>query len=379
MKVVLGPRRSGDACRRRRRASASTWWTYCRLVSAGWGRWAEAQSGIGVVPVPVRLASRGRWSWAELLRDGLVGPRPAHRDREAGNETQRAAGESGMAEPNGSPFHGPVRLRPNGRPMAIRCGHPGHPGWILGRVGDLESAGAFHLSSGVGLARRLRTRRESGRIPAAPASVHRSSMGLHRGDDHGPRSTCDGFHHRYSNARRRSSRSGGRIVPVRRGCRPHRYGRIPVWGADQYADVPVGAFLAGAMAGLTQAGTSQEGVSRTRVLLLTGLMLGLAGWTKNEGVAAAAIAILVHMAVQGVRSGRVAALKDGAWILLGALPSGAAWILQHVLLAPITLADLTTGQTTQSIWLKLGDTDRWYTVLTFLVGASPGTIWLFRS
>jgi hypothetical protein len=144
------------------------------------------------------------------------------------------------------------------------------------------------------------------------------------------------------------------------------------WAALQYADLPMAAFLVAAIGALT-ASERLDAAARWRRQLLAGLMLGLAGWTKNEGIAAAVITALVYSVSAGRRNGFRASLRElGALAAGGGLPA-AAWLVFHFLLAPALVPALSTGQSAATLLSKLGDADRWSIVIWGLLRRSPGS------
>jgi hypothetical protein len=85
-------------------------------------------------------------------------------------------------------------------------------------------------------------------------------------------------------------------------------------GAAQCADVPLAALLVAALATLAAPGVERGGAVRA------GLLLGLCAFTKNEGLVAAALVLLL-------RARRPQTL---AWTLVGALPGLAACAVQRI-------------------------------------------------
>ncbi len=73
---------------------------------------------------------------------------------------------------------------------------------------------------------------------------------------------------------------------------------------NQLADVPLAFFYLAAVVALGLADQAGDGEGRGRLAVLGGLALGLAAWTKNEGLAGALAVLLVRLAV---------AARGGAW------------------------------------------------------------------
>ena len=96
--------------------------------------------------------------------------------------------------------------------------------------------------------------------------------------------------------------------------------------AAQYADVAVAAYLVAGLGALLEA-AGAEGAARAGGLAVAGLLLGLGGWAKNEGIAAAACAGLAYLAVGPGRPGR--RLADLVPVALGAALPAAAWLVFH--------------------------------------------------
>lgn len=144
------------------------------------------------------------------------------------------------------------------------------------------------------------------------------------------------------------------------------------WGAQQYGDVPLATFLAAAVGVMVLARSSDA--PRT-LLALCGLLLGLAGWTKTDGVVAAGVVAMVLLVAEWRRGGRAAAFGAIRPVALGALLPALAWCVQHVVLARGLAPVLTQGQS--ALGTKFLDPGRWSTVLGWFVDKAPGRdIWL---
>jgi hypothetical protein len=146
------------------------------------------------------------------------------------------------------------------------------------------------------------------------------------------------------------------------------------WGAQQYADVPLATLLAAAGGILLLARRGPDAGSRP-LLALGGLLLGLAGWTKTDGVVAAGLVVAVLLASEAWRGGGAAARAVIAPVAVGAMLPALAWGVQHVVLAPALAPVLTVGQS--NLEAKLLDPARWSTVLAWFLDKAPGRdIWL---
>ena len=124
----------------------------------------------------------------------------------------------------------------------------------------------------------------------------------------------------------------------------------PLWAfqaASQRADVPLSCFVLGTAAALALHGRRRE----PRLLVLAGVQLGCALWTKNEG-SLFAVAVTGAWLVTVDRSERRSAWR----IALGAAPFALA-LLHHKLTCGAT-TDLVAGQGALT-WERLGDADRW--------------------
>jgi hypothetical protein len=134
------------------------------------------------------------------------------------------------------------------------------------------------------------------------------------------------------------------------------------WGVAQGADVPVAAFVLAALAALLEVDRA-GGRRRTAWYALAGAFLGLAAWTKDEGLMFAAVFGAWALA-RGGRTGwasRAAALAAGA-----ALPA-IARIHFHLAVAPGLAVALTQGQTAGGVVARMLDAERW----SFILQAVP--------
>jgi hypothetical protein len=144
----------------------------------------------------------------------------------------------------------------------------------------------------------------------------------------------------------------------------------PYWGAVQMADVPLAALLAAGLGSLLLA-SREAGRARNAYLALGGLLLGLAAWTKNEGLAAAAIAFAVRLAFAWRSGGARAAGREAAWLGMGVSLPAAAWLVFHVGISPAVAPELSSQSGGEAL-AKLADAGRWGLVLAQLGEAFPG-------
>lgn len=145
-------------------------------------------------------------------------------------------------------------------------------------------------------------------------------------------------------------------------------------GASQYADVPLAAALVSGL-GAIMCATQQAGRARSLSLAHAGFLLGLAGWTKNEGVAVAAIAVGVQGSFAWRQGGVSAVARDLASLFAGATIPAGAWVAFHGLVMRRVAGALFFGHTASSIAEGLGDGGRWATILGALARCLPG--WTF--
>jgi len=106
-------------------------------------------------------------------------------------------------------------------------------------------------------------------------------------------------------------------------------------GTSQLADVPVGAFtvLAVALVATPQPGAVRVGMS--------GAALGLAAWTKNEGLVVALVFPLTYLGLHARREGLAAAFQRGVDMVVGLGPVLVVVVLFKILVAPVN--DLMDG------------------------------------
>jgi hypothetical protein len=88
--------------------------------------------------------------------------------------------------------------------------------------------------------------------------------------------------------------------------------------ASQYADVPLGLLILGALA--CGALADRGGTERRAQLILAGVLAGLAAWTKNEGLLFALAFVACRFAGVAAARGWRGGARDAAAVLLGLLP-----------------------------------------------------------
>lgn len=125
--------------------------------------------------------------------------------------------------------------------------------------------------------------------------------------------------------------------------------------AMQYADVPLAVFALGGVALLSLA--DEKGAEQTTLRVLAGGMLGLACWTKNEGLLFALCLAAATFAWRWKNSGIAAAARESWLVLAGALPAAAVLTI-FKLDVPVS-NDIVGSQSLAACWQKLTDAGRW--------------------
>jgi hypothetical protein len=133
-----------------------------------------------------------------------------------------------------------------------------------------------------------------------------------------------------------------------------------IWqGATQYADIPLGLFILAALVLIALSDRSES--ERYRLLALAGLMAGLAGWTKNEGLlfvlALFAVRFLVVVRSHGVRR----SVKEMAALAIGLAPVLAVIVGFKLTLAPPNY--LVALSQPADIIARLADPARYWAIL----------------
>jgi hypothetical protein len=146
----------------------------------------------------------------------------------------------------------------------------------------------------------------------------------------------------------------------------------PDWlgqGANQYADVPTAALL---LLGLAAAEAARPGAASRAGALAGGLALGLAGFTKNEGLAGAAWCFVAWGALAWRARGLRAAGRELATVSAGAALPALAWIVFHLSISSVIETEVTGDLTAASVLANLGDPGRWSLVLRDAWRLFPG-------
>lgn len=128
-----------------------------------------------------------------------------------------------------------------------------------------------------------------------------------------------------------------------------------VCGADQYSDVPLAFYFLSAIV-LISVGTLYS-LNNFSYLVMAGIMLGLASWTKNEGIMMAPVALLSGF-ICLVVSHRKLSIYQACFILIGFLP--VFWVVADFKMnvAPHDNAFITTGNLPR-IWQQIFQFDRY--------------------
>jgi hypothetical protein len=124
----------------------------------------------------------------------------------------------------------------------------------------------------------------------------------------------------------------------------------------QSADIPLGYYLLGALGCLSL----YQKLPQPGLLILSGVLLGLGAWTKNEGWLLA-IAVLLGWGITKFLFNRKSFwtkgfLRETCWIMIGLIPVMIIPLIQKWFLAPANdLIALQNGAT----WARIGDPARW--------------------
>jgi len=166
-------------------------------------------------------------------------------------------------------------------------------------------------------------------------------------------------------------------------------------GSAQVADIPLAFYMLAAVA--LFALYDATGATDRRWVVLAGMMAGLAGWTKNEGLLFVAVLFAVRLAVVTTRDGLRAWLRETAALVLGLLPFVCLLLYYRVALVPAanyllaaqggqtTLDRLTDGWRYRTILLTLlfqlvpGHSAHWSTIGYILLAAIPYRLLLGRN
>lgn len=141
-------------------------------------------------------------------------------------------------------------------------------------------------------------------------------------------------------------------------------------GASQYADIPVAAFLLTAVTFLFTPQRSHDPLGRYS-LVFAGFALGLAAWTKNEGLAGTFVVVAVSIVFWG-RYGYRQTARSIASLTAGIALPGAAWLTFHSALMPRLTGALFLSRGTASLADRLLNVERWIAVGWDLTIHLPG-------
>ena len=137
-------------------------------------------------------------------------------------------------------------------------------------------------------------------------------------------------------------------------------------GALQYADVPLSFFFLSAVVLLAHYDASER--PGRGILVLSGLLAGLAAWTKNEGALFLLVLPVARCAATWRRCGAREVFRELVYWTAGALPVLAVVALQKVCLAGSN--DLVDGQNWQATVARLLDPHRyWYVAQALMLNA----------
>ncbi len=146
--------------------------------------------------------------------------------------------------------------------------------------------------------------------------------------------------------------------------------RLLRWGALQYADVPLAFYFLAALWLLVhhdEQRSARRAQPSAGLLFLAGLMIGLAAWTKNEGLLFALAVLITRPAIRALQIGWKQSFQEVRLILAGALP-----VLLVLLLfkSQVTVTnDLLASQVLAETTGRLLDPVRHLTILKAFVAA----------
>ena len=134
-------------------------------------------------------------------------------------------------------------------------------------------------------------------------------------------------------------------------------------GAWQYADVPLGFYILAAVLSLVLYDAAER--PPAGLLVLSGLMAGLAAWTKNEGLLLPIILPAARALVLWWRHAARQAPRELLYWLLGVAPALTMDVLQKLCLTASN--DLVSNQTWQTSLQQLADVSRYGQILQTLL------------
>jgi 4-amino-4-deoxy-L-arabinose transferase-like glycosyltransferase len=141
-----------------------------------------------------------------------------------------------------------------------------------------------------------------------------------------------------------------------------------VHGADQYSDIPVGYFYLTTLALLTT--RDEMWGEDNKLILLAGLIAGLAAWTKNEGLLFVALVIASRLAVTFHKQGVKARVRQMAPFAAGVIP-----ILMVVFYFKYTIVarnGYLSPLEEQTLFSKITDFSRYRMIADYLIGIGLG-------
>lgn len=138
-----------------------------------------------------------------------------------------------------------------------------------------------------------------------------------------------------------------------------------VWqGSTQYADVPLAFFMLATCVAIALSHRAPDG--GLRFLLLAGVMVGLAAWTKNEGLLFTVALFAGHFTVVSRCRGLRAAVRRSGVILVGAAPMLVLIVWFKTGIAPTN--DMLESFDPRAVAAHFADLGRWGSVLASFGG-----------
>ena len=129
-------------------------------------------------------------------------------------------------------------------------------------------------------------------------------------------------------------------------------------GSAQYADVPLSFYVLASLVFLVMA--DNEPKRAVRCEALSGILVGMAAWTKNEGALCLVVLLTVRLASLLMARPLGQAIREFAPCALGALP--VVIILFYFKLSFAPFNDLVAGWSGASVFQKLSDPSRYWEV-----------------
>jgi hypothetical protein len=129
-------------------------------------------------------------------------------------------------------------------------------------------------------------------------------------------------------------------------------------GSAQYADVPLSFYLLSSLVFLVMA--DNEPKRTVRCAVLSGILVGMAAWTKNEGALCLVVLLIVRLACLWMARPLRQAIREFAPCAVGALPVVAILFYFKLCFAPSN--DLVAAWSGASAFLRLSDPSRYWQV-----------------